>query len=426
MSGPRAIAVVGAIVRARYSLDTVPSHALRRVRVVDPANGSTLDEALCAVMRAPRSYTGEDVVELACHGSPGLLQTVVELLLAQGARVAEPGEFTRRAFLNGRMGLAEAEAVALLIGARTDRAARLAARALTGGLSAPIREVHDHLVSLVAGLEVRLDFPEDDVGLTVADARVTAEKLAETVTQLAGRARQGRVIHDGLRVAIVGAPNAGKSTLLNALLGRDRAIVSPIAGTTRDLVEAGIVLRGVPVTLVDTAGITETRDAVEAEGIRRTRVAMGESDHLLVVLDGTLPPDAAVLAETADRSRLLVRTKGDLPPHPAALTLPGALAVSGTTGDGVPALLERLGEEVARRTGEGGEEGALVASLRQLELLDGLAAALQDAGAALEAAPLEAALVDLHEALAKTASLLGLEVGDAVLDRIFATFCLGK
>ena len=377
-------------------------------------------------MRAPRSYTGEDVVELSCHGSPALLRMVTLWIVAGGARLAVPGEFTRRAFLNGRVDLAQAEAVALMIGARTDRAIALAARALAGGLSDQVRALRDALVDVIAGLEVTLDFPEERVGHDVGVARAMVARLRADVERWRAAAHHGRVVHDGITVALVGPPNAGKSSLLNALLGRDRAIVSPAPGTTRDVVEGTIALAGVPVRLLDTAGLDAPRDAIEAEGIRRSRRAMEESDLVLVVLDGSLPPDRRVLEETADRARVVVRAKSDLPVHPDAAAQHDAVPASAVSGAGIAALLERLAHEVEGRAGAAGDEGGIVASLRQIELLDALSRSLAAGEDALREAPLEAALVDLNEALGHTGAILGVDVGDAVLDHIFSTFCLGK
>ena len=423
LSGPRALVIAATIVRGRLPLEQQPSHTLRRAVIVDPTTGEPLDEALCAVMRGPRSYTGEDVVELSCHGSPALLRLVVERLVGGGARLAAPGEFTRRAFLNGRMDLAQAEAVALLIGARTERAVTLAARGVAGELGRALRTLRDGLLDVMAGLEVTLDFPEDAVGLPPMRAAAAVDGLAADVAAWRARARRGRVVHDGVTIVIVGAPNAGKSSLLNALVGRERAIVSPRPGTTRDVVEATLELGGVPVRLLDTAGIDVPRDEIEAEGIRRSRGAIAESDLVLVVVDGSRSLAQEVLEETACRARVLVRGKSDLPPDPSTARLEGALDVSALTGDGLDRLVERLCREVETRTdGDGG----LVASLRQLEGLESLERALGAAGATLRAAPVEVALVDLREALRQVSALLGIEVGDAVLDRIFATFCLGK
>lgn len=412
------------MIAPRRPLAEQPSHTQRLVRVLDPASGACLDEALCSVMRAPRSYTGEDVVELSCHGSPALLRVLVERLCAQGARLAAPGEFTRRAFLNGRLDLAQAEAVALLISARTERAVTLAARGVAGELGRGLRALRERLLDLVAGLEVTLDFPEESVGIEPADGGAAIRALLTDASGLRERARRGRIVHDGVTIALVGAPNAGKSSLFNALLGRERAIVSPLAGTTRDTIEATIDLAGIPVRLVDTAGIGAPGDAVDAEGIRRSRVAIAESDLLLVVIDGSRAPECAVLEETADRPRLVVRTKSDLPTDPAAARLDGAIAVSALSGSGLDGLVSRVGDAVTMQSDTAG--GELLASLRQMESLDALWGALVTAERALTEAPVEIALVDLHEALEHVSALLGLDVADAVLDRIFTTFCLGK
>jgi len=426
VSGADAVAIVAPLLGAAPPLAALPSHALRRVAIVDPKSGERVDTALCTVMRSPRSYTGEDVVELSCHGSPALLRMIVQWLVAGGARLAAPGEFTRRAFLNGRLDLAQAEAVALMIGARTDRAVALAARALAGGFSDQVRGLQARLIDVIAGLEVTLDFPEEGVGHDVESARAAVGGLRAEAERWLEAARHGRVVHGGLTVALVGPPNAGKSSLLNALVGQDRAIVSDIPGTTRDVVEGTIVLAGVPVRLLDTAGIETPRDVIEAEGIRRSRRAIEESELLLVVLDGSVEPDRRVLGETAARPRVLVRAKSDLQAHRAAAGLPGAQPVSVVTGEGMAALRECLTREIELRAGASGDEGGIVASIRQIELLESLSAELAAAEAALADAPLEAALVDLNGALASAGRILGVDVADAVLDRIFSAFCLGK
>jgi tRNA modification GTPase len=396
------------------------------VAVVDPRSGVRVDEALCVVMRGPGSYTGEDVVELSCHGSPAVLRLVIDRLVETGARLAAPGEFTRRAFLNGRLGLAEAEAVALVIGARTERAVALAARALAGGLSAPLRALRESLLAVVAALEVTLDFPDDAVGLATSEALALIARMRTDVARLRTVTERGRVAYEGLTAAIVGPPNAGKSSLLNALLGRDRAIVSPLPGTTRDVVEGTLAVRGIPVRLLDTAGLTATGNLLEAEGVRRSRAAADESHLLVVVSDGQAAPDAGALAETRDRPRIVVASKSDLPRHPGWGVEPDAVRVSALTGAGLDALLARLGDEVAKRVAEDGEEGGLVTSLRQAQAIEALDRTLGRAESALLAHPIEIALVDLREALANVSALLGVGVDDAVLDRIFSTFCLGK
>ena len=373
-------------------------------------------------MRAPRSYTGEDVVELSCHGSPALLRALLERLVAHGARLAEPGEFTRRAFLNGRLDLAQAEAVALLISARTERAVKLAARGVAGDLGRRLHALRERLLDLVAGLEVTLDFPEDGVGTEPTAAASAVQALVAEVSMLREGARRGRVVHDGMTVAIIGAPNAGKSSLLNALVGRERAIVSPVAGTTRDVIEATLDLGGVPIRLLDTAGIGTPRDALEAEGMKRSRQAIDESDLLIVVVDGATSLPYDLLEETRNRRRLVVRSKSDLDAAPAAAVAGEAIAVSARTGTGLELLTERI-EQAASGTDSSDE---LMASLRQMEVLDALERALITAEQSLKDAPLEVALCDFREALIRVSALLGLDVGEAVLDRVFAMFCLGK
>jgi tRNA modification GTPase len=313
-----------------------------------------------------------------------------------------------------------------MIGARTERAVALAARALAGGFSDQVRSLQARLIDVIAGLEVTLDFPEEGVGHDVGSARAAVGGLRAEAERWLEAARHGRVVHGGITVALVGPPNAGKSSLLNVLMGQDRAIVSEVPGTTRDVVEGTIVLAGVPVRLLDTAGIETPRDAIEAEGIRRSRRAMDESELLLVVLDGSVEPDRRVLAETADRPHVLVRAKSDLQAHQAAAVLPGAQPVSAVTGDGMEALRERLTREVDHRAGASGDEDGIVATVRQIELLESLRADLVAAEAALVDAPLEAALVDLNGALASVGRILGVDIADAVLDRVFSAFCLGK
>lgn len=431
VSGPAAVAVVSRVARLaqpRSLLDATP-RTLHRADVTDPERDETLDVALVAKMPGPRSYTGEDVVELSCHGNPLLLAEIVRLLLEDPrARLAEPGEFTKRAYLNGRLDLLQAEAVAALISARTERAVRLVARQLSGPLSEEIGGIRESLLELIAGLEVTLDFPDEGMGITQSAAVKQAEELANRLRHLLARAERGRAIHGGLVMMIAGAPNVGKSSLLNALVGTERAIVSPSPGTTRDLVEDTLVIGGVAVRVVDGAGLGTPGDPVEAEGMRRARQALLESDLVVVVLDRSRPTcsdDLAILRLTAERPRVLVANKGDLPP---ACGGPNTceLVCSALTGDGMGALRVWLERWVFERTREDIEEGGVVASLRALAGIDAGRVALEEAARALAAEPIEAVIVDLREAARALGQTLGVDRDEAILERIFSSFCVGK
>jgi tRNA modification GTPase len=428
LSGPAALEVATPLIRG-VALPSLESHRLTRVKLVDPRSGLAVDEALCAVMRAPRSYTGDDTVEISCHGSPALTRMLLERLIDQGARLAEPGEFTRRAFLNGRLDLAQAEAVALLIGARTERAVALAARGLTGELSERLRALRQGLLDATARLEVALDFPEEWQEAEPGENDREIKILRSDAASLLAAARAGHVAHAGLTVAIVGAPNAGKSSLFNALLGRDRAIVAPEAGTTRDVLEGVIAVAGVPVRLLDTAGLGTPRDRIDAEGMNRTRMAIEESDAVIAVVDGSARPsqnDQSFMEAPLPRPTIVVLSKSDLGQYPDVPRPDGCVPASVKMDGGLDSLLSRIEAEVVLRAGLNCDESALVASVRQIELLTALEAAISRAAEGLAREPMEIALVDLRCALESVSALLGIEVGDAVLDTLFARFCVGK
>jgi tRNA modification GTPase len=327
------------------------------------------------------------------------------------------------------MDLVQAEAVAELIGARSERAARLAARQLRGALSSQIAMIRQHLLDLAAELEVVLDFPEDEIGISPGDGRKRMSDLAVGIERLTVGARQGRAAQDGLVVVLAGSSNVGKSSLFNSLLDQDRVIVSPIPGTTRDLVDGALVVKGVLVRLMDGAGLGDASDAVDAEGMRRSRRAVAESDLVLVVLDGSRPlsrSDRDVLQLTSAQERLLVVNKSDLPARVEAEVLTDACRCSALTGAGLTELRGLIEEWVDCRTGLDSEEGGLTASLRVLEDLDFAGKALRQAAAAMPRVPLEAVLVDLRAALHALGTILGVEGDDELLDRIFSRFCVGK
>jgi tRNA modification GTPase len=449
LSGPSAFAVGMRIFRPAHPLEgengqqsAPPSHHLLYGHVADPTTGDVIDEVLAAFLRAPRTYTREDVVEISAHGGALVLRRILELALAAGARSARPGEMTLRAFLNGRVDLAQAEAVMALINAETDAGHRLALRQLQGELSAEVGQARGHAVDALVRIEASIDFPEEEV--PPPDPEELAALLGESrqiVERLLAGADRGQVLREGLRVALVGRPNVGKSSLLNALLRSERAIVTSIAGTTRDTVEEKALLGGIAVQLVDTAGLTPTDDPVERIGVERSRAAAEAADILLLVLDGSAPltpldGDVAdelrtLTAGEATRPALLLLNKADLPREVAdvkAQTLwPGAplIATSTVSGEGLAALEREIG-----RLALGGEARAgdvLVSSARHKDALRRGLEHLQAASVTLQdALPLDFVAIDLRAALEALGEITGETATADLLDRIFAEFCIGK
>jgi tRNA modification GTPase len=378
--------------------------------VVDPATGEVIDQALLLVFRAPHSYTGEDLVEFQTHGSPAVSRRVMEVLVSLGARPAGRGEFTLRAYLNGKLDLAQAEAVLALIEAEGELARRQALRALEGALSRRIAALEEKLLGLLAHIQALLDYPEEGVEPHRAEG-VIREALAE-VEGLLGQAKASRLAQKGARLALIGAPNAGKSSLLNALLGYERALVSPIPGTTRDYLEAPLELFGIPLIAVDTAGVRETEDPLERAGVERALRIAEEADLVLYVADRSAPrpPPPPLPWERVVR----VATKADLPP---AWEDPAFLSVSSLTGEGMERLKEALKEALLGR--EGGE---FLLTERQVEAL---LRAKERLGEAL-ALPEDLMGLALEEALRALAALTGREVAEEVVARVFQNFCVGK
>ncbi|MFM8260336.1 MAG: tRNA uridine-5-carboxymethylaminomethyl(34) synthesis GTPase MnmE [Vulcanococcus sp.] len=427
LSGPQAEAIGRRVFRAPGA-QPWESHRVLYGHVIDPASAERVDEALLLLMRAPRSFTRETVVELHCHGGLVCVQRVLELVLAAGARLALPGEFSQRAFLNGRLDLTRAEAIADLITARSRRAAQLAMAGLGGGLQRRIAALRERLLDQLAELEARVDFEED---LPPLDGAAVAAELAAVraeLEQLLREADQGQLLREGLRVAIVGRPNVGKSSLLNRLSRSERAIVTDLPGTTRDLVESELVLQGVPLTLLDTAGIRATDDRVEQIGIERSRAALQAADAVLLLFDlsaGWTSADAELQALVPPGVPLLrVGNKADQL-QPAAAPVPEAeVRISALSGAGqeqlVAALLECCG-----RSGDQGVQVAL--NRRQRDLAARAASSLE---ACLEAAasglPWDFWTIDLRAAVRLLGEITGAEVSEAVLDRVFARFCIGK
>ena len=435
MSGPSALEVATRIFRSSLNKDPrqFPTHTIHHGHIVDPALQEIVDEVVLLLMRAPKSYTGEDVVEIHGHGGRVPLQAILRLALRYGARDAMPGEFTRRAFLNGRLDLAQAEAVLDIVQAKTEAGLALAVRQLKGGLSERIRGVRSETISLLAALEASIDFPEE--GLELPDAGGVEKglcRIEEAIHGLLRTAREGRLLRQGARVAIVGRPNVGKSSLLNTLLQEERAIVSPIPGTTRDTVEEEIQIRGFPIRLIDTAGLrAEGGDPIEREGLRRARLALGQADLSLVILDGSTgitPEDLEVWNGTEGARRLLVN-KTDLP----QVLSPDAyrerfglepLFTSAKTGEGVEEVKREIGIALG---GEAKEEATVLVGVRHREALERAQGYLEAARHALgRGHSFELVALDIRGAVDALGEILGERVTEEVLDQVFQNFCIGK
>jgi tRNA modification GTPase len=434
LSGSQAFAIAGALVRT--TADAEPWRA-RLGELVDEA-GEVVDEVVITWFRAPHSYTAEDVVEVSCHGSPVVLRFAVERALALGARLAEPGEFTLRAFLNGRLDLAQAEAVRDLVEAQTVYQARVAARQVAGAVARTLAPIKKQLVDLIALLEAGIDFAEDDVSV-LPDARIleSIEGVRAPLAVFASSFRYGRVVQAGLSLAIVGRPNVGKSSLFNRLVERERAIVTAAPGTTRDLVSETINLEGIPLRLVDTAGIREARDEAESLGVQKSFEALADSDLTLVVLDaaaGLLPADVELIEQSHKAGpTLLVWNKVDLSGtgyQPVCHSLEGcateAWRVSALTGEGIPALRRAILDSALPGL-DGSRETAFLTNIRHEQLLREALAALDAARGAVQAAvPHEMLLLDLYNALRPLDMITGQTTVDDILNQIFSTFCVGK
>ena len=445
ISGPEATEIASQIFQSAsgrtVALTPKRSHRVFYGRIVDPATGALIDEVLLTWLAAPHSYTTEDTVEISCHGGALPLRETLRVILAAGARHAEPGEFTLRAYLNGRLDLAQAEAVLDVISARTAEGLQLALADLRGDLTRRLEPARDAIVSLLAYLDAAADFPDDEIPGTDIDADLAVAMTALEAV-IAG-SKAGQLIRDGAQVALVGRPNVGKSSLLNTLLRSDRAIVTPIAGTTRDIVTESAVIDGIPVTLLDTAGITETADLVEQLGVERSRRALASSAAALLVLDGSTAPSPADLeiaqsiAERLPESSsggagvAIVINKADLPAQidqgGVIALLPAApvVHISCHTGAGLAALETTIGQLL--RSDLAAQAQPALLNARQQWAVERALEHLTLAGATRAAAlPIDLMATDVRAALHAIGEVTGEAVDDAVLSEIFSRFCIGK
>jgi tRNA modification GTPase len=429
LSGPHAAEIANALLTLRNPL----THARALfAEIHDPETRHKLDEAIVTYFARPNSYTGEDLVEIAAHGSPVILELLMRLALQRGARLARPGEFTERAFLSGRIDLTQAEAVRDLIDSQTLYQARIAAEQMGGALSRRVQPSKQALVELIALLEAGIDFAEDDVEVTPNIEIVTRiDTISGGLEELARSFEHGRLVHSGLTLAIVGRPNVGKSSLFNRLVERERAIVTAAPGTTRDLVTERVSLGGIPVELVDTAGLREATDEAEFLGIQKSREALADADLVLVVLEAGIPlryDEAALIRSLEGRRALVVRNKSDLgfdAADPAIDPDTPAILTSALTGEGIAELRSALLEMIRSPSSE--SESGMLTSLRHHEAVTAALASLASARRAVAAKiPHEMLLLDLYASLRQLDSLTGETTADDILNRIFSTFCIGK
>lgn len=435
MSGAQALSLLCHLYRSRrgHSRTHWPSHRMVLGTVVDPRSGEPIDEVLAVFMQGPRSYTGEDVVELHGHGGPAGLRRIVDAALHLGARAPRPGEFTQRAFLNGRIDLAQAEAVIDLIRARTDLSRRSAMGQFAGKLSARVHALTDRLLDWIAQLEATLDFPEDDIP-SVSYARLLqgADAVLAEIDALLAQADHGRVLRDGVRVAIVGVPNVGKSSLLNALLGEPRAIVTDVAGTTRDTIEEWLDIDGVPMRIVDTAGIRHSSDVVEAAGIARARDHLSAADLVLLVIDGARPladDDREIARLCEGRPCIVVVNKADLgvcADVGSFLENAQVVSLSARTGENLAVLRAAMAASVAGG-GVPSSDEIVGGNLRHRDALYRARQHLYEARRTAEKGlAADFVTIDLKAAVEALGEVTGTHVAEAVIARIFSQFCLGK
>ena len=443
VSGPSAFQIADHIFRTASRLlpSGLKSHTLTYGRILDPDNGQIVDQALLGLMRAPHSYTTENTVEFNCHGGNAVLQQVMLLTLKYGARVAEPGEFTKRAFLNGRIDLAQAEAVADLIRAKTDLARQAAANQLVGRLSEQIHHLNEQTADLLALVEATIDFPEEELDLL--DLETTsqkAEQIAEQLDYLLQTAGDGRLLKEGLKIAILGKPNVGKSSLLNSLLAVDRAIVTDIPGTTRDTIEETLNLNGIPVHLVDTAGIRQTDDPIEQIGVEKSHATLTEADLLIIVVDASMPLDESdqqILEKVNLKPALFVLNKVDLPIQTSSVDLLNHLTGVTQTGiaptivqtsmiqqTGIEDLKERM---LAQVLDADLSQSVLITNARHEEALRAARTAIAHAIDSMKVVmSAEFIALDLRATLDGLGDIVGHTTNDDILGRIFAQFCIGK
>jgi len=410
----------------RNKSELAPSRAIF-AELIDPIDSTRIDEVVVTYFAKPNSYTTDDIVEISAHGSPVVLRRIVEIALAAGARMAEPGEFTMRAFLNGRIDLTQAEAVRDLIESQTLYQARVAAQQLGGGISRQLKPIKQQLVDLIATLEAGIDFAEDDIAvMSSPEIARRVDDIRPQLSEIAGSFSYGKIVHEGLTLAIIGRPNVGKSSLFNRLVQRDRAIVTATPGTTRDLVIETVTIGDIPVRLVDTAGLREALDEAEGIGIQKSKEASADADLVLLVLDASQPQnleDESLLHELGSKSAIVIENKSDIT---SSGKRSNAIYTSALTGDGIDRLREEILQKITGGSAPAAESGFLTSS-RHHQLIEQSIAALDAANVAVgNHIPHEMLLLDLYSALRPLDEITGTTTNDDILNLIFSRFCIGK
>jgi len=436
LSGDEALQIANKMYRGK-DLTAVDSHTIHYGRIVEPDTEEMIEEVMVSVMKGPKTFTREDVVEINCHGGLASVNRLLELALYHGARLAEPGEFTKRAFLNGRIDLSQAEAVMDLIRAKTDKAMHVAVRQLDGKLSKLITRLRQQLIETVAHVEVNIDYPEyDDVEeMTLNLLKERIALVSEEITKLLAMARQGKILREGISTAIIGRPNVGKSSLMNALVQENKAIVTDIPGTTRDIIEEYVNVRGVPLKLVDTAGIRETEDLVEKIGVERSRQVLNEADLILLVLnnnDVLTDEDRQLLEIVRDMEVIVLINKTDLEAtldqEEVKRLIDGKPVVSTSLIE--EAGVDQLEQAIADTFFTGGIEASdlsYVSNARHIQLLNQAKQSLNEANLAIDSeTPLDLIQIDVTRAWELLGEIIGDTVQDSLIDQLFSQFCLGK
>ncbi|TNF54248.1 tRNA uridine-5-carboxymethylaminomethyl(34) synthesis GTPase MnmE [bacterium] len=440
LSGKDAIPITGSIFISpkKRHLRQARSHSILYGHIID-SNQKIIDEVLVSVMKAPQTYTKEDIVEINCHGGPLPLRKILELVLKAGARLAQPGEFTQRAFIHGRIDLAQAEAVLDIINAMTEESQRIAVEQLRGSLSQTLIPLREELLQLTAYVEACIDFPEEDISLpSLRDMKQRASKIKGSLENFINSSRYGIILREGIKTAIVGKPNVGKSSLLNALLEHDRAIVTEMPGTTRDVIEEYLNIQGIPVKIMDTAGIREVKNIAEKEGVKRSLKAMKDADLVIIVLDGSKGMSGAdrELIENSKSLRgsqsqrkniIIVINKTDLPQKIKMKKDMQTVKVSALKRTGLETLKSRIAETVLNGKSPGLSETGIVTNVRHVHALEKTLSSMNSfiCEVGKKTSP-EFLAVDLREALEALGEILGITTPDDILDTIFSNFCIGK